>query len=181
MRPWVTLVEMVLLVAAPAGGATASPESAWRSRAEEATARLQELDRQMKALQKSGAKKTSEEFRRLELTAILERAFADHLDSKQAKDLRRVLPGGDEVFTLALHTGKRKISFVVSYLYDGAGRPLGVRVLALPESWSVLLPGRGPEGDRRMFVDPGVPGKGAPPVLVFDLEDAARSSVTTRP
>jgi len=182
MRTWVWLAGIAALaLAAPGPAEPQSVASAWNARALRAADQLPRLEQEVKALRKSGAKRDSDEVRRRELAAMLERAFVDHLDPKLARDLHRVLPGGDEVFTLVLNAGRRKGSFALSYLYDQSGRPMGVRILQLPENWSVLLPGRGAETDRRLLVDPGVPGKGAPTTFVFDLEDATASAVMTKP
>jgi len=165
---------------APAHAAAQSVAERWRTRAGRAVGELARIDAEVKALRARGAKRDSEEVRVLELKAMLERAFADHLDAKRQKELHRTLPGGDEVFALAIRA-KRRATFALNYIYDGAGALLGVRVLSLPESWSALLPGRGQGTERKLFVDPGEHGKGVPPLFAFDLDDAVSSFVKVGP
>lgn len=141
-----------------------------------AAAAVARIESEMAALRKQGVKRSSERYRELELAAMLERAFAEHLEPKREMDLRRALPGGDEAFVLALRP-KRRVTFAISYVYDAAGQPLGARILSLPESWSVLVPDHTQEKGRRLLVDPGVPGTQAIPLFVFDLDDACASFV----
>lgn len=174
------LLLAVLWLSIPSPAQGQSVAERWNSRALEAVRTLTKLDSEMKALRKQGVKRDSERFRELELAMMLERAFADHLDPKRGKELRRTLPGGDEVYALVL-SGKKRGSLALNYLYESSGSPMGVRLLSLPEGWSVLIPGKGGEEERRLFVDPGVSGKGRPPLLVFELSDACASFVKTLP
>ncbi|HVP66168.1 MAG TPA: hypothetical protein VMT17_02780 [Anaeromyxobacteraceae bacterium] len=169
-----------LSLAWPLRGAAEPVAERWQARAARAAGALTQIEAQMAALRKQGVKRSSERFRELELAAMLERAFAEHADRKRAGELHRVLPGGDESFVLVLRP-KRRTMFTISYVYDASGRSLGVRILALPENWSVLVPERSADKERRLLVDPGVPGTQVIPLFVFDLDDACSSFVKLGP
>jgi len=172
-----SLASLVALGLAPPHRAEGqSVADRWKARALQAADALARLESEMKALRARGGKRDSDEMRALQLRSTLERAFADHLDAKRQKELHRTLPGGDEIFALVLRV-KRRSSLSLHYLYDGSGAPLGVRLLALPENWSVVLPGKSPAAERKLFVDPGEHGKAPPPLLVFDLDDAFGATV----
>ena len=147
----------------------------WKARARQAGDNLKILSTRIDALEGERAVTTADE---LKCQALLEAAFARHLDEEAA--VHTVLAGGLEVFKIVLNGGDG--SFDLSYFYDATGSTvIAVQVLSVPRSWQLTRSVSHPLNRRSILVSVN-DGPDATPrcVLAFGMNEPFFAYVVRR-
>lgn len=124
-----------LLLAAPPLTAQVNPPQLWKSRALEATEKLQTLRRKLETLRDRW---NTGEANETKCEAMLETAFTMHLTHESI--VHKVLKSGKHAFKIILNGGEQGL-FDLSYIYDPKTWTLtSVEVLSLPRAWELIHP-----------------------------------------
>jgi len=148
--------------------------SLWKARALDALDRLQVLQKERDAYEKRGTAVNSPEFRRLTFQAMIELAYAAHLDLKVAPFVHDTKGKDRANFHLLLKPAGGTMGLDLIYTYVD-GKLFGAGILQLPENWKVVFP----KGKNQILI---TDEKAEPLWFLFDLDDplAARVYESTK-